>query len=229
MKNMHNLIATGSLKALPSEYRGCVFRSRLEARTAYYFDLLGIQWGYEPEGYALPCGNYAPDFFCTAVDKYDKEHRFFVEVKPNYDQFAQYEERLRELCQASKIDVYYFGGFHEVEPRKSYYSDLNLTNPAIGFVSYDPQPEMFDEPDPNQGKTPHTDRTSVIDAYFTYYAFRQKRWGCPHYSDCCASEEDIDCLDKARFLKFDKAGRAMVPGRRLKNYGIGIHAHCLHG
>ena len=225
---MHNLIASGLIKSLPSEYGGCVFRSRLEARTAYYFDLLRIKWEYEPEGYALPCGNYAPDFFCTAIDKYDKKHQFFVEVKPNRDQFSKYEERLRQLCQASKTDVYYFGGFHEVIPSKDRYSYPYLINSAIGIVSYDPTTycgfDSSDENDPNQGKTPHTDKTTLIDACFTHYAFVQKQWGEPHYGECCALEEDIDCLDRARFLTFDPAGRARVRSRRLKNYGIGVHA-----
>lgn len=44
-------------------YAGCRFRSRLEARWAVFFDCLGIQWEYEPEGYALDEETwYLPDF-----------------------------------------------------------------------------------------------------------------------------------------------------------------------
>lgn len=65
------------IKALPSWYKGIQFRSRLEARWAYYFDLLGLPWVYEPEAYSLPSGNYLPDFFLST------KHRknVFVEVK----------------------------------------------------------------------------------------------------------------------------------------------------
>lgn len=52
-----------NIPALPASYRGVTFRSRLEARWAYYFDLIGCDWQYEPEGYGLASGNYCPDFW----------------------------------------------------------------------------------------------------------------------------------------------------------------------
>lgn len=50
------------IKAIETEYAGCRFRSRLEARWAVFFDALGIKWHYEEEGYELPSGRYLPDF-----------------------------------------------------------------------------------------------------------------------------------------------------------------------
>lgn len=50
------------IKAIETEYAGCRFRSRLEARWAVFFDRLGIPWHYEEEGYELPSGRYLPDF-----------------------------------------------------------------------------------------------------------------------------------------------------------------------
>jgi hypothetical protein len=50
------------LKAIETQYAGCRFRSRLEARWAVFFDVLGIAWEYEPEGFELPSGPYLPDF-----------------------------------------------------------------------------------------------------------------------------------------------------------------------
>jgi len=41
------------MKAIPTRYAGCHFRSRLEARWAVFFDRLGVAWQYEPEGYDL--------------------------------------------------------------------------------------------------------------------------------------------------------------------------------
>ena len=61
--------------ALPTTYRGTTFRSRLEARWAVFFDTLGIRWEYEPEGFALPSGNYLPDFRLPGLN-------MFAEVKP---------------------------------------------------------------------------------------------------------------------------------------------------
>lgn len=55
-------------KAIDTVYRGCYFRSRLEARYALLFDLLKIAWRYEPEGYELGPHDlhYLPDFHLPA-------------------------------------------------------------------------------------------------------------------------------------------------------------------
>lgn len=51
------------IKALPTNYRGHRFRSRVEARWAVFFDHMGAFWEYEPEGYELKDGTcYLPDF-----------------------------------------------------------------------------------------------------------------------------------------------------------------------
>lgn len=63
-----------SIKAIDTEYAGHLFRSRLEARWAVFFDYLisktrlpasppKFTWEYEPEGFELPGGQrYLPDF-----------------------------------------------------------------------------------------------------------------------------------------------------------------------
>ncbi len=49
--------------AIPTEYKGYKFRSRLEARWAVFLDALGVKWEYESEGYYLGDGiYYLPDF-----------------------------------------------------------------------------------------------------------------------------------------------------------------------
>lgn len=51
-------------RAIETRYKGYRFRSRLEARWAVFFDHLGLQWEYEPEGFELPGGvRYLPDFY----------------------------------------------------------------------------------------------------------------------------------------------------------------------
>lgn len=50
------------MKAIETEYHGILFRSRNEARWAMFFDLMGIEWRYEDEGYELSSGRYLPDF-----------------------------------------------------------------------------------------------------------------------------------------------------------------------
>lgn len=52
-----------TIKAVPTTYAGVTFRSRLEARTAVFFDAAGISWEYEPVRVALEGGGtYLPDF-----------------------------------------------------------------------------------------------------------------------------------------------------------------------
>ena len=57
------------IRAIPTEYNGYKFRSRLEARWAFFFDSLKIDYEYEPEGYYLSDGRrYLPDFRVTNCD-----------------------------------------------------------------------------------------------------------------------------------------------------------------
>lgn len=57
------------MQPIETIYGGCRFRSRLEARWAVFFDKLGIQWQYEPEGYKLSSGqSYLPDFWLPPLD-----------------------------------------------------------------------------------------------------------------------------------------------------------------
>lgn len=66
------------IKAKPTQYKNILFRSRLEARWAVYFDQLGINWLYEPEYDDVEFGGclilYKPDFYLTDYD-------LWVEVK----------------------------------------------------------------------------------------------------------------------------------------------------
>ncbi len=54
-------------QAIETEYAGCRFRSRIEARWAVFFDHLGIEWQYEAQGYELPSGRYLPDFWLPKI------------------------------------------------------------------------------------------------------------------------------------------------------------------
>lgn len=65
---------TRSIPAKPTTYKGINMRSRLEARWAAMFDMLGWSWEYEPEiGQA-----YIPDFLLHGKDGV----RVYVEIKP---------------------------------------------------------------------------------------------------------------------------------------------------
>lgn len=74
------------VKVLDTEYKGYKFRSRLEARWAVFFDSLGVEWEYEPEGFDLGGGlHYLPDFRLHGVTinhgTYKENCTIYVEVK----------------------------------------------------------------------------------------------------------------------------------------------------
>ena len=66
-----SFMADYTIAAIPTLYRGRMYRSRLEARWAAFFDRLG--WAYEYEPFDL--GSWSPDFLLI-------RHNVMVEVKP---------------------------------------------------------------------------------------------------------------------------------------------------
>jgi len=76
----------GTMKAIETRYAGCRFRSRLEARWAVFFDHLGIEWQYEPEGFeystGCPTQRYLPDFYLPGPD-------MWAEVKGSAKQLVE--------------------------------------------------------------------------------------------------------------------------------------------
>lgn len=86
------------IKPIETIYNGYRFRSRLEARWAVFFDALGIEYEYEPEGYDLgDVGWYLPDFWLPQV-------KMFAEIKPT--KFTPSEwEKCWQLCKQSDCGV----------------------------------------------------------------------------------------------------------------------------
>lgn len=73
------------IKAIETVYNNYKFRSRLEARYAVFFDALGIEYEYEPEGFDLGNGiKYLPDF-------YIKELVCYVEIKPSIEKITAFD------------------------------------------------------------------------------------------------------------------------------------------
>lgn len=94
-----------NIKPIQTRYSGCHFRSRLEARWAVFFDHLGIEWQYEPEGFDLPSGGYLPDFYLPGV--YAREYHpdnkgVWFEVKP----YPDHDDRHEEMVQATGKFLY---------------------------------------------------------------------------------------------------------------------------
>ena len=73
-------MADQPVKPIETRYKGYRFRSRLEARWAVFFDVIGFDWSYEPEGFETEGGRYLPDFEIRDPES-PEGFRQFVEVK----------------------------------------------------------------------------------------------------------------------------------------------------
>lgn len=89
-------------KAIQTHWNGYLFRSRLEARWAVFFDFLEIPYQYEKEGYELDRARYLPDFWL-------EDQKCWIEVK---GQFPTPEEqrKARSLVMESGLPVFFAWG-----------------------------------------------------------------------------------------------------------------------
>lgn len=80
------------MQAIEVRYKGFRFRSRLEARWAVFFDALGIEYEYEPEGFRRGDILYLPDFrvkcagVLNGITQGSRPFPLYVEVKGNMDE-----------------------------------------------------------------------------------------------------------------------------------------------
>jgi hypothetical protein len=84
---------------LPTKYGGRLYRSRTEARWAVFFNALGVQFQYEPEGYQLGGIRYLPDFFIP-------DWSLFVEVKPPQGPTAIDQAKVEALVAATALPAF---------------------------------------------------------------------------------------------------------------------------
>lgn len=92
------------IKAIPTEYNGYLFRSRLEARWAVFFDALDIQYEYELEGFDLGDGIwYLPDFYLPNING-----GTYVEVKGKMDDESR--NKIMKFAGCGEDSLYVLGG-----------------------------------------------------------------------------------------------------------------------
>lgn len=97
------------MKAIETSYKGYRFRSRTEARWAIFFDSVGIDYQYEPEGFDLgEHGCYLPDFRIPLVNTW-------IEIKGIKPTEREFELAYR---------------LHERE------NDFNDTDPIVAYFLY---------------------------------------------------------------------------------------------
>ena len=81
-----------NMKAHQTIYKGVSFRSRLEARWAAFFDLIGWEWEYEPFDLIGWTPDFLVSFHCGHMECGGKQsrHKLLVEVKP-YTKIEQFD------------------------------------------------------------------------------------------------------------------------------------------
>lgn len=100
------------IRAIQTRYNGYLFRSRLEARWAVFFDSLGLRWEYEPEGYWVDEETpYLPDFFVRFAGDplwasgLPAVRGYWIEVKGSQPSQAEIA-KLAMLCEATRHKGY---------------------------------------------------------------------------------------------------------------------------
>lgn len=90
------------IKAHPTKYSGVLFRSRLEARWAAFFDLVQRKWAYEE----IDFEGWSPDFTICHLDTFEMPELLrYVEVKP-FRTLEEWRETIPKIVDATppKID-----------------------------------------------------------------------------------------------------------------------------
>lgn len=89
--------------AVETHYDGVVFRSRLEARWAVFFNAMRVDWQYEPNRYEVGLERpYTPDFYLPRL-------KVFVEVKAD-DPSTAARHKADALAINTSIDVVVLAG-----------------------------------------------------------------------------------------------------------------------
>lgn len=169
------------LKPIETTYNGHLFRSRLEARFALYFDTMGIRWEYESEGYETPYGLYLPDFWLPDVYMRSKLVKgILFEVKP--DNFTYKHDALEYVANGLRVGgmlargfnpnedlVGDWGGFVEIAP--DWDSPMYLLKcDKCGFTRFDYPEYEFDDCDKCGAHIPGVETT--LSARHTALAYR---------------------------------------------------------
>ena len=94
---------SNKIKAIETTYKGCRFRSRLEARWAVFYNALGIQWQYEREGFDCDGFFYLPDFYLPV-------QRYWIEVRGRMIDDMKDMDSLAFLCRKKEEKGFAFFG-----------------------------------------------------------------------------------------------------------------------
>lgn len=136
-----------TVSAIPTNYKGYLCRSRLEARWCIFFDTIGVAFDYEPKGYLLSDGtNYLPDFYLPQIS-------MFAEVKPTnsgFDKAQQFAEEYEQevLCLDGYPEFRTYTWLRQFEPSVIAPTDTHL-DIYDGSRYYFDEHRLYSDADPS--------------------------------------------------------------------------------
>lgn len=162
-----------TIKAIETKYKGCRFRSRLEARYAVLFDALGMEWNYEPEGFELEhYGRYLPDFYLPQIDMWAEVKAKPFDINERNKAFALSSGTNKPVIQLTSMPEPQYFAFADVKiaigSRMKGYEDFYF---ADDFVNWYLSVNNFEKTE-----------SSLQDALAWDVRYYQNKYGKPHPS-----------------------------------------------
>ena len=155
------------MNAIPTKYAGVQFRSRLEARWAAVFDLLGWKWEYEP----IDLDGYIPDFILQF------EQPLLVEVKPALAEADYHEAQHKIVASGWQGEAWIVGATLTTDCESAYAGYMRHPSFAPG-VWWSAQIEWI----PDAAVIP-TDQALHPAGHWSPHTV-EGQWGCRVHRDC---------------------------------------------
>lgn len=137
-------MAAPSIAAIPCLYKDRYYRSKLETKWAFFFDEMGVEYTYEPQGFELPDGRrYCPDFYLRQI-------KSFAEVKPDTEKLPSQIWNATEFLLAGMgerilflVDEPWFKPYSMIRPVRLADGDAHQVTNAILDIHF--YPKLFME------------------------------------------------------------------------------------
>lgn len=133
----------GRIQAKETCYRGVLFRSRLEARWAVFFDALKVSWQYEPRRFFFPDGtSYLPDFYLPNWND------SYIEIKGSDHNIEDEDyKKMGHFCKERSLFLFIGDIPEDTEVREMWSAKFGGVRGG-DFSQHKPLPEFIHKDDP---------------------------------------------------------------------------------
>ncbi len=127
--------------AIPTQFRGITYRSRLEANVAQFLYDIGATFEYEAHSFLVNGEHYAPDFYLPEIDRFVEARGYLTEdseatleqfAKEHNELFVFYSDRAELISDAGG-----FGGVFRVGLSVGVCSNNHATIGTLGHITSD--------------------------------------------------------------------------------------------